>query len=68
MYPLLTEYLAAEHVRDMRASAMTSRRASLVRRGRHRPTGAKTAPAVTSTPFVPAPREPVGAGTAAGHR
>jgi hypothetical protein len=68
MYPLLTEYLAAEHVRDMQATAKTSRRASQVRRGRHQTTAPKAAPVVTATPFVPAPREPVCAGSAASHR
>jgi hypothetical protein len=68
MHPVLTEYLAAERVRDMRASATTSRRASLARRGRHRSTAVPAAPVVTAKPFVPAPREPVGAGSAASHR
>ena len=68
MNPLLTEYLAAEHVRDMQATALTSRRVRLARRGRHQSTAAPAVPPVTARPFVPAPREPVGAGSSAAHR
>ncbi|HEX6855060.1 MAG TPA: hypothetical protein VF204_07180 [Streptosporangiaceae bacterium] len=68
MYPLLTEYLANEHVRDMHASATASRRVRRARRGRHQSTVVPTVLPVTAKPFVPAPREPVGAGSSAGHR
>jgi len=68
MNPLLTEYLAAERVRDMRASAKASRRVQRARRGRHHSTAMPAVPPVTAKPFVPAPREPVGAGSSAGHR
>lgn len=68
MHPLLTEYLANERVRDMRASAKASRRVRWARRGRHESTVVDTVPPVTAKPFVPAPREPVGAGSSAGHR
>ena len=68
MHPLLTEYLANERVRDMHASAKASRRVRWARRGRHQSTVVTTVPPVTAKPFVPAPREPVGAGTSAGHR
>ena len=65
MHPLLTEYLANERVRDMRASAKASRRVRWARRGHHQST---VVPPKTAQPFVPAPREPVGAGSSAGHR
>ena len=68
MNPLLTEYLAAERVKDMRASAKASRRVRWARRGRHESTAVAAVPTVTAKPFVPAPREPVGAGSSAGHR
>lgn len=68
MYPLLTEYLANEHVRDMQASAKASRRVRWARRGHHQSTVATAVPPVTAKPFVPAPREPVGAGSSASHR
>ena len=68
MHPLLTQYLAAERVKDMRASAQASRRVRWARRGRHQSTVVDTVPPVTAKPFVPAPREPVGAGSSAGHR
>jgi hypothetical protein len=67
MHPLLTEYLANEHVRDMHDSAKASRRVQRARRGRHQST-VTAVPPVTAKPFVPAPREPVGAGSSAGHR
>ena len=68
MHPLLTEHLANERVRDMHAAAKASRRVRWARRGRHQSTVVDTVPPVTAKPFVPAPREPVGAGTSAGHR
>ena len=68
MHPLLTEHLANERVRDMHAAAKASRRVRWARRGHHKSTVATTVPPVTAKPFVPAPREPVGAGTSAGHR
>ncbi len=68
MHPLLTEYLANERVRDMRDSAKASRRVQRARRGRHQSTVVTAVPPVTAKPFVPAPREPVGAGSSAGHR
>jgi len=68
MHPLLTQYLAAERVKDMRASAKASRRVQRARRGRHQSTVLTAVPPVTAKPFVPAPREPVGAGSSAGHR
>lgn len=68
MHPLLTEYLANERVHDMRASAQASRRVRWARRGRHQSTAVTAEPPVTAKPFVPAPREPVGAGSSAGHR
>ena len=67
MHPLLTEYLANERVRDMHASAKASRRVRWARRG-HQSTVMTAVPPVTAKPFVPAPREPVGAGSSAGHR
>jgi hypothetical protein len=68
MNPLLTEFLAAERVRDMQATATASRRVRRARRGRHASTALVAVPTVTAKPFVPAPREPVGAGSSAGHR
>ena len=68
MHPLLTEYMVAERVREMHETAKTSRRVRWARRGHHQSTVAPTVPPVTAKPFVPAPREPVGAGSAAGHR
>jgi len=68
MYPLLNEYLANEHVRDLQDSAKASRRVRWARRGRHQSTVVDIVPPVTAKPFVPAPREPVGAGSSAGHR
>jgi hypothetical protein len=39
MHPLLLRSIAAEHVRDMQASAAVSRRARWVRRARRGPAG-----------------------------
>jgi hypothetical protein len=68
MHPLLTEYLVKERVRDMHAVAQASRRVRWARRGYHLSTGTTAVPPVAAKPFVPAPREPVGAGSSAGHR
>jgi hypothetical protein len=68
MHPLLTEYLVTERVRDMHAAAQASRRVRWARRGHHQSTVVPAVPPVTAKPFVPAPREPVGAGSSAGHR
>ena len=68
MHPLLTEYLANERVRDMHAAAKASRRVRWARRGHHQSTVVTAVPPVTAKPFVPAPRDPVGAGSSAGHR
>jgi hypothetical protein len=68
MHPLLTGYLAAERVRDMQATAKASRRVQRARRDHHQAVAFAARPTVTAKPFVPAPREPVGAGSSAGHR
>jgi hypothetical protein len=81
MHPQLTEYLAAEHVRDMRVFAMQARQARRAAGREHRRDRALAARAMISTtpagrhqvlaelpPLVPAPREPVGSGSAAAHR
>ena len=68
MYPLLNEYLANQHVRDLQDSAKASRRVRWARRGRHQSTVVTAVAPVTPKPFVPAPREPVGAGSSASHR
>ena len=68
MHPLMTEYLAQERVRDMHDYAKASRRVRWARRGRHQSTAVPAVPPVTAKPFVPAPREPVGAGSSASHR
>ena len=68
MHPLLTEYLANERVLDMQNSAKASRRVRWARRGHHQSTVVPTVLPVTAKPVVPAPREPIGAGSSAGHR
>ena len=65
MHPLLTEYLAAERVRDMRASAKASRRVQRVRRDRHQSTVLTTVPPVTA---AVRPGRPAWAGRAAAYR
>jgi hypothetical protein len=35
MHPLISQTVAAEHVRDMRTAAVAARRAKLTRRARH---------------------------------
>ncbi len=55
MHPAMLKVLAAEHVRDMRATATRSDRARDARQAR-RARRAQQAAAASAAPFVPQPR------------
>ena len=56
MHPMMLEALAAEHVRDMRVSAVKAERASKARRGRGARRAQRGTPASVGL-FVPQPRQ-----------